>query len=73
MSRRIVQIATAQSAAYDMQFLYALDNNGVAWRLTNAHVDEPAGGLKWVRLPALPSIDTRPPRPSIEPLEGIEP
>jgi len=72
MSRRIVQIATAQSGAYDMQFLYALDNNGVAWRLTNPHVD-PVGGLKWVRLPELPSIDTRPPRPTIEPLEGIEP
>lgn len=76
MSRRIVQLSAAAAFVYEpgagVSFsseLYALDNNGIAWRLD---VSGSATG-KWQRLPELPSFENRtaaaPPAPTSIDLE----
>ena len=74
MSRRIVQItATPAVPVYEPgagvswgeESLYALDNNGVAWVMSN-----PSKTGVWVRLPELPSFTVRPNPPRDTLAEG---
>jgi hypothetical protein len=72
MSRRIVQIVAngytlgVGENVVMIEQLFALDNNGIAWVLERVvDANHTGSTTEWKRLPALPSIDTRPPRPPI--------